>query len=97
MTAPAVPPSWSLYVLRCGDGSLYCGITTDVARRLDQHRAGTGARYTRGRGPLTLVGAWPQAGRGLALQAERAFKALSRPQKQKWLEANLQPSVGKGD
>lgn len=46
---------WHLYVLRCADGSLYCGITNDLPRRLAQHERGTGARYTRGRGPLKLV------------------------------------------
>ena len=44
-----------LYILRCGDNSLYTGITTDVARRLAAHQSGKGAKYTRGRGPLTLV------------------------------------------
>lgn len=45
---------WYVYILRCGDGSLYTGITPDVEKRLAQHNAGTGAKYTRGRGPLTL-------------------------------------------
>lgn len=45
---------WYVYILRCGDGTLYTGITNDLARRLAQHAAGTGAKYTRGRGPLTL-------------------------------------------
>ena len=45
---------WYLYILRCGDGSLYTGITTDVPRRLEAHRQGKGAKYTRGRAPLTL-------------------------------------------
>ena len=43
---------WYLYILRCGDGSLYTGITTDVEKRLAQHRSGKGAKYTRGRAPL---------------------------------------------
>ena len=46
---------WFVYLLRCGDGSLYCGITDDVSRRLEAHAAGKGAKYTRGRGPLELV------------------------------------------
>ena len=45
---------WYLYILSCGDGSLYTGITTDVEKRLEAHRQGRGAKYTRGRGPLTL-------------------------------------------
>ncbi|MBQ3214944.1 MAG: GIY-YIG nuclease family protein, partial [Oscillospiraceae bacterium] len=46
---------WKLYILRCGDGSLYTGITTDVQARLAVHRSGKGAKYTRGRLPLELV------------------------------------------
>ena len=46
---------WYLYILRCGDGTLYTGITTDVEARLEMHRSGKGAKYTRGRGPLELV------------------------------------------
>ena len=46
---------WYLYVVRCGDGSLYAGVTCDLPRRLVQHQQGRGARYTRGRGPLSLA------------------------------------------
>jgi len=74
-------PPWFLYVLYCGDGSLYCGITTDLQRRLDQHNSGTGARYTRGRRPVALAKAWPCADRSSALKSEAAFKKLSRPAK----------------
>ncbi len=69
---------WYLYVLECGDGSLYCGITTDVTRRVQQHEAGKGARYTKGRGPLKLLREWPCGGHSEALKAELAFKRLSR-------------------
>ncbi len=47
--------SWSVYLLRCKDGSLYCGITNDLKARLKKHNDGTGAKYTRGRGPVELV------------------------------------------
>ncbi len=72
---------WFLYVLRCGDGTLYTGIALDVEARLEAHRAGRGARYTKGRGPLELVHAEPIGSRSDALKAERAFKALPRAQK----------------
>ena len=72
---------WVLYVLRCGDGSLYCGITNQLERRLKQHRAGVGARYTRGRGPLEVMVSWAYACRSEALKAESAFKRLSRKEK----------------
>lgn len=73
--------AWSVYLLRCGDGTLYCGIAQDVEARLAQHRAGKGAKYTRGRGPLELVHAeaWPT--KPEALRRERAVKKLSRAAK----------------
>lgn len=83
---------WCLYVLRCRDGSLYCGITNDLMKRLDMHREGKGAKYTRGRGPVWLLGSWPHPDKSAALKAELVFKAQSRAQKERWLEANLQPS-----
>lgn len=48
-------PEWYVYLLRCRDNSLYCGITNDVKARLQKHNDGTGAKYTRGRGPVVLV------------------------------------------
>ena len=69
---------WFLYVLRCGDGSLYTGIALDVDARFVAHCEGRGARYTRGRGPLELVHREAVGSRSEALKAERRFKALSR-------------------
>ncbi len=82
MTARSATERWSLYVLRCGDDSLYCGIALDVARRLAQHREGRGARYTRGRGPLTVVARVRCRDRSAALRAELAFKRLPRARKE---------------
>lgn len=73
--------AWCVYLLRCGDGSLYCGVTNDLAKRLSAHRAGTGARYTRGRGPLRLVYQERAADRSAALSREHAIKQLSREEK----------------
>lgn len=78
---------WHLYVLRCKDGTLYCGITNDLERRLAKHNAGKGARYTRGRGPLTLLRSWPQRNKSAALRAEISFKKLSRACKEEQLAA----------
>jgi putative endonuclease len=75
------PDSWLLYVLRCKDGSLYCGITNNFARRLEQHNAGTGAKYTSGRRPVELARLWPMENRSTALKAEADFKKLSRKAK----------------
>lgn len=78
---------WILYVLRCGDGSLYCGITNDPERRLAQHKAGTGARYTRGRSPLELARQWTCEDRSSALRNEASFKRLSRAAKLRKLKS----------
>ena len=78
---------WHLYVLLCKDGTLYCGITTDLERRFAQHSAGKGARYTRGRGPLTLLRSWPQKSKSAALRAEFSFKKLTRSAKDALLAA----------
>lgn len=72
---------WWLYILRCGDGTLYVGIALDVERRLSQHRAGKGAKYTRGREPLEVLHRECVGGRGDALRRERAVKRLSREAK----------------
>ena len=73
--------SWKLYILRCGDGSLYTGITVDVQARLAQHREGTGAKYTRGRGPLELVYVEQCRDHSHALKREYQVKSLSKNDK----------------
>lgn len=72
---------WYLYMLQCGDQSLYTGIALDVDARLAAHRSGKGARYTRGRGELTLVYIEAVGNRSDALKRERAVKKLSRQAK----------------
>ena len=73
--------AWWVYLLRCGDGTLYCGIALDVDARLAQHREGKGAKYTRGRGPLA-VGYRELCGtKAEALRRERAIKRMSRAAK----------------
>lgn len=79
---------WYLYILQCGDGTLYTGITTDVDRRLEAHRTGHGAKYTRGRGPLTLVYQERCGSHGEALKRELAVKALPRAEKQRLIGRN---------
>jgi putative endonuclease len=70
-----------VYLLRCADDSLYCGWTTDVARRLAAHQAGTASRYTRSRLPVELAAALPVADRSEALREEARIKGLSRAAK----------------
>ena len=74
--------NWYLYILRCGDGTLYTGITNDVEKRLQAHRAGKGAKYTRGRAPLELVYRECCGSHSEALKREAAVKKLSRHQKE---------------
>ena len=75
---------WHLYLVRCHDGSLYTGITTDVARRFAEHQEnkGAGAKYLRGRGPLVLVFQKKLGGRSLALAVESKVKKLSKARKE---------------
>lgn len=73
---------WYLYMLRCADGTLYTGITTDVEKRFQAHTQGRGAKYTRGRGPLTLVYRENCGTRSDALRREAAVKKLSRTEKE---------------
>jgi putative endonuclease len=74
--------TWYVYLARCADGTLYCGIARDVAQRISQHDAGTGARYTRGRGPLRVLLVRRCRGKGRALRLEYSIKQLTRAQKE---------------
>ncbi|NIL93865.1 MAG: GIY-YIG nuclease family protein [Woeseiaceae bacterium] len=74
---------YSLYIVRCGDGSLYTGIATDVERRVREHEDGKrGSRYLRGRGPLQLEFSEPLGSRGRAQRFECRVKKLEREQKE---------------
>ena len=75
---------WSVYMIRCGDDSLYTGIATDVARRFGEHLAGnTGSKYLRGRAPLELVLEQEVGDRSRASKIEYRIKKLTRPEKEK--------------
>ena len=78
--------SWWLYILRCGDGTCYTGIAVDVDRRFAAHCSGKGARYTRGRGPLTVVYREECGDHSAALRREYAVKQLSREEKLKIIQ-----------
>jgi putative endonuclease len=81
-----------VYVLRCGDGSLYTGIAKDVDRRLEQHRAGQASRYTRSHLPVTLV--WMRQVRSwsLALREERRIKAMRKLEKEELVKVEVKVS-----
>jgi putative endonuclease len=70
-----------VYLLRCGDGSLYCGWTVDLAARVAAHGAGRGARYTRSRGPVELAAAWETPDHTTARSLEGRIKRLERREK----------------
>ena len=74
--------TWYLYILRCKDDTLYTGITTDVEKRLEAHRTGRGAKYTRGRTPLELVYREICGTHSQALKREVEIKKLTRQEKQ---------------
>lgn len=73
---------WSVYILECADGTLYTGITNDIARRIEAHNSGqTAAKYTRARRPVKLVYEESGMSRSDAAKREHAVKKLSRKQK----------------
>jgi len=82
---------WTVYLLRCADDSLYCGVTTDMDRRLQEHNGllPGGARYTRSRRPVTLLVALPVADRSEAARVECQIKRLPRHRKLGFLQGLL--------
>jgi len=72
---------WMVYIVKCADATLYTGITNDLEKRLKTHDAGTGAKYTKSRGPVTLVYAETLPDRSTASKREYAIKQLSRAKK----------------
>jgi putative endonuclease len=81
---PPAPAAW-VYLLRCCDGSLYCGWTNDLDRRLRAHAAGRASRYTRSRLPLTLALAVPLDDASAARREEARVKGLRKRAKESWL------------
>ena len=81
---------WFVYILQCADGSFYTGITTDLARRIQEHNAGpNGARYTRSRRPVSLVYSEPHEGRSAAASREYAIKQLPQAAKRELITDSL--------
>jgi len=80
--AADAPAEWFIYLIRCRNGHLYTGISTDVTRRFTEHQAGKGAKYLRGKGPLELVFQQKIGTRSQALKAEIMVKSMPRPAKE---------------
>lgn len=74
--------TWTVYLARCSDGSLYAGITTDPERRLAQHNSGCGAAYTRSRTPVVFVYRELAPDRSCALRREYAIRQMTRAEKE---------------
>jgi len=85
MTTTRSPVHYA-YVVRCSDGTFYTGYTTDVRRRLDEHNAGEGAKYTRGRTPVELVHVERFESKSAAMSREYEIKQLSRSEKESLVE-----------
>jgi predicted GIY-YIG superfamily endonuclease len=81
--------AWFVYVVRCRDGSLYTGVSTDVEDRVATHNAGRGARYTRSRRPVEVVHVEKKRSRSYALKREAAIKALPREEKLRLVGAGV--------
>ncbi|MBU1002679.1 MAG: GIY-YIG nuclease family protein [Proteobacteria bacterium] len=81
----ATPRPWTVYLLRCADGSLYCGVTTDLERRIREHNSGSGAKYTRSRTPVTLAASAEFSDRSTACRIENAVKRRPAQDKMSFL------------
>ena len=78
--------TWTLYILKCNDDSLYTGITNNLEKRVSDHEAGNGAKYTRGRGPFEIVYQENFEDRSRASKREFAIKKLSKLEKEKLIK-----------
>ena len=72
---------WSIYVVRCSDGTLYCGISNNITKRIDAHNNGKGAKYTKSRLPVSLVYSEEIGTMSAAMRRERQIKKMTRRQK----------------
>ena len=89
--------NWIVYILQCADGTLYTGITNDLERRVADHEAGQGARYTKGRGPFQLVYQEICQSRGLASKREIKIKSLNRKGKLSLASKNKSGNTAKAE
>jgi len=76
---------WYVYILQCSDDTLYTGITNNLERRIKQHNEGKGAKYTKGRSPVTILRQFEVETKSLALKMELQIKSLPRDQKLKFI------------
>lgn len=86
--------AWTVYMLRCGDGTLYTGCTNDLSRRVACHQNGRGAKYTRSRLPVSLAYQEAAEDKSTALRRERAIKDLTRQQKLALIQRKEEEALG---
>ncbi len=89
--------SWRVYLLRCSDGSLYCGTTTDVDRRLHKHNLGVGSRYTRSKLPVSLFWSSGELSKPEAFKEEYRIKRLSKVVKEEIIGAGGNETKSPGE
>jgi len=75
--------NWRVYIVECSDGTLYTGISNNVAKRIREHNLGIGSKYTRGRRPVKLLAKWDCADKSNASKMEYRIKRLTREDKLK--------------
>ena len=92
-----IEKNWIVYLLRCSDNSLYCGISNNLEKRLIEHNSGKGAKYTRSRRPVELVGVSPEMTKGEALKLEYKIKKLPAEEKVPQLTKNKKNEKGNGN
>ena len=80
---------WTVYIIRCNDNSLYIGITNNLKKRIESHQKGTGAKYTRGKGPFKLLHTENYPNRSQASQREFNLKKLTLKNKLDLIENNM--------
>ena len=85
---------WQVYLLRCADGSLYCGVARDAQQRLARHQSGSGAKYTKSHPPLHLAAVWQTQGRAAASRLEYRLKRLGKRQKEALVQGASLAQVG---
>ena len=87
--------SWFVYILQCGDDTLYTGLTTDLEKRIKTHNLGKGAKYTRSHLPVKLVYSEKLNDKSLAHKREAEIKKLTRRQKQELIKNSQQVTIGR--
>ena len=83
---------WTCYLVECKDGTYYCGVTTDLDRRMKEHNEGRGARYTRGRNPVKLIVSVQGLSKVAAYQLEARVKKAHRNQKEQLIQSKDYPT-----